>query len=121
MYQKTIILGNLGGTPQAKALQDGTSVTTFSVAVNERGKGGEKSTAWFRVSVFGKQADACLQYLDKGSAVLVEGRLLFDKETGSPRVWGDGEKRASFELLANQVTFVSTSSEHKQTEEDGDW
>lgn len=108
MYQKTTILGNLGGKPTSKYTPDGMAVTNFSVAVNERVKN-ETKTIWFRVTVFGKQAEACYQYLDKGSKVLVEGRLDFENETGSPKVWQDatGNSRASFELISNRVVFAS--------------
>ena len=51
-----------------------------------------KETTWYKVSVFGRQAEACAQYLKKGSGVLVEGRLQPDKSTGGPRVWESNGK-----------------------------
>jgi len=105
MYQKTVIVGRLGADPTLKYSDNGEPVTSFSVATSTR----KDETAWFGVTVWGASADACNQYLKKGSKVLVEGRLSFDKETGAPRVWKDkdGVWRSSFELMASQVVFLS--------------
>ena len=67
-----------------------------------------KETTWFRVSVFGKNAENCAQYLKKGSGVLVEGRLSPDKQTGGPKVFTrpDSSSGATFEIIANTVRFL---------------
>lgn len=113
MYQKVIIVGNLGGDPQMRYMPDGTAVTSFTVATNfswnDRQSGQRvDETTWFRVSVWGRQAETANQYLSKGRRVLVEGRLTPDKETGGPRLWTgqDGAVRASFELRADNVKFL---------------
>ena len=112
MYQKTTILGNLGTDPEMRYLQSGLAVTSFRVAVNTVHRGRDdvavKDTTWFRVSVFGRQAELCNQYLTKGRTVLVEGILKADPNTGNPRVFErkDGSVGASFELTASQVKFV---------------
>ena len=112
MYQKVVIVGNLGGDPELRYTPQGDAVTSFSVATNRRWTGGDgqpaEETIWFRVSVWGKQAESCNQYLSKGRQVLVEGRLTPDRETGGPRVWtgNDGRPRASFELRALSVQFL---------------
>jgi single-strand DNA-binding protein len=61
------------------------------------------------VSSWGKRAEADNQYLQKGSKVLVEGRMRPDPETGGPRIWTDqdGNPRASYELTAFEVKFLS--------------
>ena len=123
MYQRVIISGRLGGDPVMKYLQDGTPVTSLNVATSERwNKNGEKMerTTWWRVSVFGKQAEPCNQYLSKGSAVLVEGTITVDSETGGPRVWTgtDGNPRASLELRASGVTFLSSKGEASESQAD---
>ena len=58
-------------------------------------------------------AETCNQYLKKGSKVLVEGRLTADTATGGPRIWNgqDGEPRASFEVTAQTVRFLSSRNE----------
>jgi single-strand DNA-binding protein len=112
MYQKLVIVGNLGGDPEMRYTPDGTPVTNFSVATNRKwnnpdGSQGEE-TVWFRVTVWRKQAETANQYLSKGRQVLVEGRLTPDKTTGGPRIWtgNDGKPRASFEVTADTVRFL---------------
>lgn len=113
-YQKVTIAGNLGRDPEMRYLPSGQAVTNFSVATNRTytGSNGEKvkETVWFRVSAWGRQAESCNQFLKTGSQVLVEGRLTPDKETGGPRIWtaADGQSRASFELTADRVVFMSS-------------
>jgi single-strand DNA-binding protein len=113
MYQQIIIVGNLGRDPEMRYTPSGTQVTSLNVATNRKYTGSDgqlvKETTWFRVSVFGKQAEACAQYLKKGSAVLVEGRLTPDKQTGGPRTYTrqDGTVGATYELFANTVRFMS--------------
>ncbi len=118
MYQKVIIIGNLGGDPQMRYMPDGTAVTSFSVATNRSWtdkQSGQKvdETTWFRVSVWGRQAETANQYLAKGRRVLVEGVLTPDKETGGPRLWTgqDGTTRSSFELRADSFRFLGTREE----------
>ena len=120
MYQKIIIAGNLGRDPELRYLSDGTGVCNLNVATNHQyTKNGAtvKETTWFRVSVWGKQAESCNQYLRKGSKVLVEGRMTADNATGGPRVYeSNGEKRASFEITAQTVCFLSSKGEDSAPE-----
>jgi single-strand DNA-binding protein len=118
MYQRIIIVGNLGGDPEMRYMPDGTAVTNFSVATNRRwtdGATGEprEETTWFRVSVWRKQAETANQYLTRGSRVLVEGRLRPDAQTGGPRTYTrqDGTVGASYEITADVVRFMSTRAE----------
>lgn len=118
-YQKLIIIGNLGRDPELRVVPNGNAVTELSVASNRQytTKDGQKvkETTWFKVSVWGKQAEACNEYLHKGSSVLVEGRLSPDKETGNPRTFtrSDGTTGASFEVTAQTVRFL-TGAEKKE-------
>jgi single-strand DNA-binding protein len=113
MYQKVIIIGRLGQDPEMRYTPSGQPVTTFGVATDRRWTNQEgqqqDETTWFRVSVWGKQAETCNQYLVKGQQVLVEGRLRPDPATGGPRVWtgNDGVTRASYELTAGVVRFLA--------------
>ncbi len=123
-YQSTTIVGNLGRDPEMRYLPSGQPVTSFSVATsrsytNNQGQKIEE-TIWFRVSVFGKAAESCNQYLKKGSKVLVEGRLQADK-SGGPRIWTrqDGTPAASFEISANTVRFLSSRGDHAGGEDAG--
>jgi single-strand DNA-binding protein len=117
MFQTIILAGNLGRDPEMRYTPTGQAVTSFSVATNRQwtNNNGEtvKETIWFRVSAWGKMAETCNQYLKKGSKVLVEGRLTADSATGGPRVWTgqDGAPRASFEVSAQTVRFLSSRGE----------
>lgn len=118
MYQNLDIIGNLGRDPELKFTADGKAVASFSVAVSRKLKDAEE-TAWFRVSVWDKQAEACNQYLRKGSKVFVSGRLACDKATGGPRVYqrDDGTWASSFEVVANRVLFLSSKQDAKPADE----
>ena len=102
-FQKCFFLGNLGSDPQVRFFDSG-NVCTFSLAINESyvDKQGNKQqrTEWVRIAVWGKQAEPCAQYLTKGRAVLVEGRL----RTTEREV--DGHKRQYTECVASDVRFL---------------
>jgi len=112
-FQTIIIVGNLGNDPELRYAPSGDGVTTLSVASNRQytdGAGNKvKETTWFKVSVWGKQAESVNQYLQKGSSVLIEGELKPDKETGNPRTFtrSDGTVGASYEVTARTVRFLS--------------
>jgi single-strand DNA-binding protein len=106
MYQRLIIVGRLGRDPEMRYTPQGNAVTSFSVATDRSwtdasGQRQERTT-WFRVSVWGKQAESCNQYLSKGRMVLVEG------EINEPTVYQrrDGEWASSLEVRANNVRFL---------------
>ena len=116
MYHKIIIAGNLGAEPEMRYTPNGQAVTNFSLAANRQytGANGEpvKETIWFRVSVWGKQAEACAKYIKRGSKVLVEGRLTPDAKTGGPRVWeGKSGTGANYEVTADTVRFLDSRGE----------
>jgi len=113
MYQSITIIGRLGRDPEMRYLPSGEPVTTFSVAAdrawNDKNGQRQKETTWFRITVFGKQAEIVNQYLSKGRMVLVEGRLRPDPKTGGPAIYQrqDGTAGASFEIVANTIRFLS--------------
>ncbi len=113
MYHRIILIGNLGGDPQMRYMQDGTPVTSFSVATSEAWAdktSGEKRerTIWWRVTAWRKLAETCNQYLSKGRQVFIEGTMTADPTTGNPRIWTDqnGQARASYEVTAQMVRFL---------------
>ncbi|MBK7895090.1 MAG: single-stranded DNA-binding protein [Candidatus Promineifilaceae bacterium] len=118
MYQKIIVVGNLGRDPEMRYMPDGTAVTSFSVATSRRwtdratGQPVDETT-WFRVNVWGRQAESTNQYLSKGSKVLVEGQITPDRNTGGPKLFTrqDGTVGASFEIRAENVRFLSGREE----------
>lgn len=124
-YHTIIIVGYIGKDPEMRYTPAGQAVTNFSIAANRQytSSGGEqvKETIWFRVSVWGKTAENCNQYLHKGSLVLVEGRLVCDPKTGSPRLYTrqDGSPGTAFEVSANTVRFLSGREEESAVENTG--
>lgn len=105
MFNKVILIGNLTRDPEMRYTPQGTSVCNFGIAVNRKFKQGEEmkeEVTFINIVVFGKQADTCGQYLNKGSSVLIEGRL-------QERRWetDDGQKRSKHEVVAQSVRFLS--------------
>jgi single-strand DNA-binding protein len=103
---KVILIGNLGAKPELKYLPSGQAVCELRLATNEqwtdKNQQKQERTEWHRVVVWGKTGENCAQYLDKGRAVYIEGRL-------QTRSWDDktsGEKRYMTEIVANTVQFL---------------
>ena len=111
-YQTLIIVGRLGKDPKLKYTASGQAVTNFNVATDRQYSIGDgqtiHETTWFRITVWGRQAENCNAFLRKGQQVLVEGRLTPD-ENGNPRTWSrqDGTPGASYEVTAATVRFLS--------------
>lgn len=116
-FHTIIVVGNLGRDPEMRYTPSGQTVTNFSLAVDDSytNSNGERveRTIWFRISTWGKLAEVCNQYLAKGRKALVEGRLVMDPATGGARIWTsqDGSQRASFEINANTVRFLSSRAD----------
>ncbi|WP_420208473.1 single-stranded DNA-binding protein [Candidatus Electronema sp. JC] len=106
MINKVILIGNLGGDPELKYVQDGTAVATFNVATSERWKGQDgqmkEQTEWHRVVAWRRLAETCNEYLHKGSKVYIEGKL-------QTRKWQDkdGHDRWTTEVVARDVQFLT--------------
>ena len=105
MYlNKVFIFGNLTRDPELRSLPSGRPVTNFGVATNRvwKDKDGnrQESTEFHNIVVFGRQAETTAQYLQKGSSVLVEGRI-------QTRSWDaeDGTKRYRTEIIADRIQF----------------
>jgi single-strand DNA-binding protein len=105
MYQRIVIVGNLGRDPEMRYTATGTAVTNFTVATNRRWTDPDGSahdeTTWFRVSVFGRQAEACANYLKKGRMVLCDGEMRTSQYEDQ-----QGVTRTSWELRASNVKFL---------------
>ena len=107
---KVILIGNLGRDPELRYTKEGQGVANFTLATNERwrSKDGEnhERTEWHRIVVWGKTAENCAQYLQKGRSCYVEGRL-------QTREWEDkeGNKRQTTEIVAQNVTFLGGRGE----------
>ena len=106
---KIMLIGNVGQDPELRYTPDGNPVANFSIAVNRRRRVGEDykdETEWFNIVCFSRTAENVNQYLTKGQKVYVEGRFQSSEYVGQ-----DGNQRKSYEVIANEVTFLSTRSE----------
>lgn len=115
-FQNHIIVGNLGADPEMRYLPDGTAVTNFSVAVNQK-RGESETMIWVRVTAWNKLAEVCNEYLEKGRPVLVQGSRM----KVSPYLDQQGNPQASLELTAGTVQFLGSgndqSNDHGEYEE----
>lgn len=108
---RVVITGNLTRDPELRATSggNGISVCKLGIAVNTRRKGSdgqwEEKPNYFRVTVFGKQAENCAAYLKKGRPVAIDGRLEWSS-------WeNDGQKRESVDIIADTVQFLGGRDE----------
>jgi single-strand DNA-binding protein len=109
-FNKITIVGYLGRDPELRYTPQGTAVCNFSVASTEKRKdrAGELQdvTTWFRISVWGRQAELANQYLTKGRQVYVEGRLRQEEYTDR-----DGNRRSALEVTASDLQFLGPRGE----------
>lgn len=108
MLNKAMIIGHLGADPELKYTGGGTAVCRLSVATSRKFKKHDElveETEWHRVTVWGKQAEACSRYLAKGRQVYVEGRLRTSKYEQ------DGVTKYSTEIVAENVKFLGGRGE----------
>jgi len=102
---KVILIGNLGADPEVRYLSSGTMVANFRMATTENrvNRSGEKTTIteWHRIVAFGRLAEICNEYLNKGKQVYIEGRLRTRSWEGK-----DGNRRWTTEIIASQMQML---------------
>jgi single-strand DNA-binding protein len=108
-YNKVTLIGNLTRDPAIKFLANEKAVANFGLAINEKykGKDGEtkESVTFVDIEAWGRTGELCGQYLTKGRACLVEGKLKLD-------TWEkDGQKHSKLKVVAEQVLFLGEKSE----------
>jgi len=112
---KVILVGNLGADPEMRYTASGTAVCKFRIATTEKYKDRQgnmqERTDWHRVTVWGKLAEICGQYLAKGKQVYIEGRL----EYGSYEK--DGVKHYTTDIIANTMQMLGSAGNRLQEPE----
>lgn len=103
---KLTIIGNLTRDPETRVTQSGSSVCSFTVAVNRRGQ--DDKTDFFRVSAWNKTGETCQKYLLKGRKVAVTGPVSVSTYTGQ-----DGKAYANLEVMAQDVEFLTPKGEQQ--------
>lgn len=108
---KLTIIGNLTKDPVTRTTQSGSTVCSFSVAVNrrQRDQNGQNIADFFQVSAWNQLGQNCQQYLAKGRKVAVVGSVSCHTYQG-----GDGKTYASLDVMASDVEFLSSRSEAEQ-------
>ena len=103
-FNKVILGGRLTSDPELKTTQNGTAVTTFSIAVNR--KGADKKTDFLDVVAWRQTAEFVSRYFKKGSSICIIGSL-------QKREWTDknGGKRYATEVIAEEVNFVDSKTD----------
>jgi single-strand DNA-binding protein len=103
---RVIMVGSLGHDPELRHTNKGSAVTTLSLATTRSSKSEDGSwkedTEWHRAVIWGKRAETCVKYLQKGARVYIEGNI-------HPQNWTDKEgiSHKSHEVLVDKITFLS--------------
>src|SRR5437764_7495634 len=102
---RVVLTGNLTKDPDARSTGNGFPICKLRLAVNTRRRNNstgdwEDKANYFRVTVFGRQAESCGQYLKKGRAVAIDGRLEWSQYER------EGQTRESIDIIADSVQFL---------------
>lgn len=108
MLNSAIIMGRLVADPELRSTQNGTNVTSFTVAVqrNFAGANGEKQTDFINVVAWKNQAEFVSKYFQKGQMIALRGSIQTRKYEDKT-----GQKRTAFEIVASEVSFCGSKSE----------
>jgi single-strand DNA-binding protein len=113
---KVMLIGRLGADPEVRYTNSGSQVTNFTLATNEYWTGPdgkrEERTEWHRIVAFGKLAEICGKYLNKGKQVYLGGRI-------RTRSWEDreGTKRYVTEIVAQEMKMLGVSPQEERVAE----
>lgn len=105
---RVILAGNLTRDPQVRFLASEKAVANFGLAINNRYKAADgtqkEDTVFVDIEAWGRTAELVGQYLTKGRACLVEGRLRLDS-------WEkDGQKHSKLKVVADNVQFLDSGN-----------
>lgn len=110
LRNKVQLIGNLGNAPEIRNTESGKKLARFSIATNEsyRNAKGEKitDTQWHNVIAWGKTAEIIEKYLDKGSEVMIEGRLVNGSYSDK-----EGNKKYFTEVEVNDVLMLGSKKQ----------
>jgi single-strand DNA-binding protein len=102
-FNRVVLLGNLTRDPELRYIGSGMAVSDIGLAVNDRVKRNDQwveETTFVDVTLWGRTAEVANEYLNKGSSVLIEGRLKMDS-------WEkDGQKRTKLKVVAERMQMV---------------
>lgn len=112
---KVFLIGNLTRDPELRYTAGGTAVADLNMAVNQRfvsrsTNERREEVVFVAITVWGKQAEACGEYLTKGSSLFVEGKLQLDTWESK-----DGQKRNRLRVVAQRVQFIGRPAAQRVT------
>jgi single-strand DNA-binding protein len=106
-YNRVVLVGNLTRDIELRYIPSGTAVAEIGLAVNDRVKRGDQwveEATFVDVTLWGRDAEVANQYLNKGSSLLIEGRLKLDQ-------WEkDGQKRSKLKVIAEKMQMLGGKS-----------
>jgi single-strand DNA-binding protein len=104
MLNRVVLIGRLTRDPELRFTSAGLAVAKFNLAVdrNRTNKEGQRETDFINITVFGKPAESCAEYLSKGKIAAIDGRLQISQYEDK-----DGQKRTSTDVIADNVRFLS--------------
>ena len=106
MFNLAILTGRLTADPELKTTPNGVSVTSFSIAVDRRHRSGEeRQTDFINIVAWRQTSEFITHYFTKGSLIGIEGSIQTRKYQDK-----DGNNRTTFEVVANNVDFVTPKS-----------
>ena len=116
-FNKVILIGNMTADPELKQTTAGTSVCSFSIAINRRfakADQGQQNVDFINIVTWRQQAEFVQRYFKKGNPILVCGQL-------QTRTWTDnqGQKRYATEVVADEVSFVAPANQGAQPQTSG--
>ncbi len=108
-YNRVVLVGNLTRDPELRYTPGGTAVTDVGMAINDRRKNanGEwvEDTVYVDVTLWARLAEVASEYLNKGSSILIEGRLKFDTWETS-----EGQKRSKLRVVGERMQMLGSRS-----------
>lgn len=103
---QVVVIGRAGRDPEIRYFESGSSMATFSLAVNRPTK--NKETDWFDIKLWGRQSEIAAEYVRKGSLIGIEGQLDWD-------TWNDktsGELRVKPTISANNLRLLGSKADN---------
>lgn len=118
MLNSVVLVGRAGADPEIKYFESGRAKTTFNIAVDRPVKRteGVDTTDWFRIELWGKQAEIAAEYVKKGKLIGIVGRLEFNRWTDA-----GGQKHEMPVIAANEMRLLGSKSENTGGGDRGGW
>ena len=112
---KVYLIGNLTRDPEMRSTSTGIPVCNFSIAVNRRKRAdGQQETDFFNIVAWRQLAELCSRYLAKGRKVAVSGSIQISAYEAK-----DGSKRTAFDIVAEEVEFLTQKGSVTEAEPSG--